>query len=101
MVLFMNKKIMEEERGRRNKSAVAQFTRSGRYSTMRNPVSNISRLVDRRSFMKNGLLAGGAATAGVGLLTDGTSALAQSEVADGSLDARATSLSSDFWRRRN
>jgi len=76
---------------------------------MRNPVSNISRLVDRRSFMKNGLLAGGAATAGVGLLTDGTSALAQSEVADGSLDAgdvailrflaAAELIETDLWQQ--
>jgi hypothetical protein len=39
---------------------------------MKNPVSNTMRPVDRRSFMKNGLLAGGA-----GLLANGTSTGAQ------------------------
>jgi hypothetical protein len=43
---------------------------------MENPVSNIKRPVNRRSFMKSGLLAGGAA-AGAGLLAKGTSARAQ------------------------
>jgi TAT (twin-arginine translocation) pathway signal sequence len=33
---------------------------------MKNQVSNTKRTVDRRSFMKSGLLAGGAATVGVG-----------------------------------
>jgi Ferritin-like domain len=50
---------------------------------MENPVSNTKRSVDRRSFMKSGLLAGGAATVGAGLLANATSARAQ----DGSLDA--------------
>jgi hypothetical protein len=44
---------------------------------MKNPVSNTKRPVDRRSFMKSGLLAGGAATVGVGLIANGTSARAQ------------------------
>jgi hypothetical protein len=44
---------------------------------MENPVSNIKRPVNRRSFMKSGLLAGGAATLGAGLLAKGTSARAQ------------------------
>src|SRR5271163_5373363 len=44
---------------------------------MKNPVSNSTRPVDRRSFMKGGLLAGGAAAVGVGLLANGTSARAQ------------------------
>jgi len=44
---------------------------------MKNPVSNTTRPVDRRSFMKSGLLAGGAAAAGAGLLANGTSARAQ------------------------
>jgi hypothetical protein len=44
---------------------------------MKNPVSNIKRPVDRRSFMKSGLLAGGAAAVGAGLLANGTSARAQ------------------------
>jgi len=44
---------------------------------MKSPVSNTMRPVDRRSFMKSGLLAGGAAAVGAGLLTNGTSAQAQ------------------------
>jgi hypothetical protein len=41
---------------------------------MKKSVSTTTRSVDRRSFMKNGLLAGGAATVGVGLLAKTTSA---------------------------
>src|SRR6201996_7464571 len=44
---------------------------------MENPVSKTKRPVDRRSFMKSGLLTGGAAVAGAGLLAKGTSARAQ------------------------
>jgi ferritin-like protein len=44
---------------------------------MKNPINNIKRPVDRRSFMKSGLLAGGAAAVGAGLLANGTSAHAQ------------------------
>src|ERR1700735_4637149 len=44
---------------------------------MKNPVSNTKRPVDRRSFMKSGLLAGGAATVGAGLLANATPARAQ------------------------
>ncbi|HSY68128.1 MAG TPA: hypothetical protein VK813_05790 [Edaphobacter sp.] len=44
---------------------------------MKNSVSNSTRPVDRRSFMKSGLLAGGAAAVGAGLLANGTSARAQ------------------------
>ncbi len=44
---------------------------------MKNPVSNNRRPVDRRSFMRSGLLAGGAAAVGAGLLANGTSARAQ------------------------
>jgi hypothetical protein len=76
---------------------------------MRKPISNISGPVDRRSFMKNGLLAGGAATAGVGLLTNGSSAFAQFEVADGRLDegdvailrflAAAELIETDLWQQ--
>jgi hypothetical protein len=50
---------------------------------MGNPVSNTRRSVDRRSFMKSGLLAGCAATVGAGSLANATSAGAQ----DGGLDA--------------
>jgi hypothetical protein len=52
-------------------------------TTMENPVNNTKRSVDRRSFMKSGLLAGGAATVGAGLLANAPSARAQ----DGNLDA--------------
>jgi hypothetical protein len=41
---------------------------------MENPVKNIKRSVNRRSFMKSGLLAGGAATVGAGLLANSASA---------------------------
>src|ERR1700727_641552 len=44
---------------------------------MENPVSKTKRPVDRRSFMKSGLLAGGAAAVGAGLLANGKSARAQ------------------------
>src|SRR5271155_5904214 len=44
---------------------------------MKNSVSNTKRPVDRRSFMKSGLLAGGAAAVGAGLLANGTPARAQ------------------------
>src|ERR1700728_2586002 len=50
---------------------------------MENSVNNINHSVDRRSFMRSGLLAGGAATVGAGLLANATSARAQ----DGRLDA--------------
>ena len=52
-------------------------------TAMENPVNNTKRSVDRRSFMKSGLLAGGAATVGAGLLANASSARAQ----DGRLDA--------------
>jgi hypothetical protein len=74
---------------------------------MENPVNNIKRPVDRRSFMKSGLLAGGAATVGVGLLANGTSARAQERAEDGRLDAgdiailrflaAAELIESDLW----
>jgi Ferritin-like domain len=54
---------------------------------MRKPGNNTRRPVDRRSFMKSGLLAGGAAAVGVGLLANGSLAHGQDEVEDGSLDA--------------
>jgi hypothetical protein len=44
---------------------------------MENPVSNTKRPLNRRSFMKSGLLTGGAAAVGAGLLAKGTSAHAQ------------------------
>ena len=54
---------------------------------MENPVNIIKRPVDRRSFMKSGLLAGGAATIGAGLLAKATSVQAQESREDGRLDA--------------
>jgi len=74
---------------------------------MENPGSNTKRPVDRRSFMKSGLLASGAATVGVGLLANGTSARAQEWEEDGRLDAgdiailrflaAAEIIESDLW----
>jgi hypothetical protein len=43
--------------------------------------------LDRRSFMRSGLLAGGAATISAGLLSNGALARAQSDDSDGRLDA--------------
>ncbi|MBB5065485.1 hypothetical protein [Granulicella mallensis] len=73
---------------------------------MENPVSNINRPVNRRSFMKSGLLAGGAATVGVGLLANGTKASAQGR-SEGRLNAgdaailrflaAAELIESDLW----
>jgi hypothetical protein len=59
---------------------------------MANPVSNTRRPVDRRYFMKSGLLASGAATVGVGLLANENSARAQDRDADGRLDAGDVSI---------
>ena len=72
-------------------------------TTMENPVNNTKRSVDRRTFMRSGLLAGGAATVGVGLLANASSARAEG----GSLDAgdvailrflaAAEIIESDLW----
>jgi len=74
---------------------------------MEKSVSNSKRSVDRRSFMKTGLLAGGAATVGAGLLANATSARAQDWNEGGSLDkgdiailrflAAAEIIESDLW----
>jgi hypothetical protein len=74
---------------------------------MENQGSNTKRSVDRRSFMKSGLLAGGAATVGAGLFANGTLARAQERVEDGRLDAgdvailrflaAAEIIESDLW----
>src|SRR5580698_6876536 len=73
---------------------------------MENLVINTRRPVNRRSFMKSGILAGGAATVGVGLLANG--AYAQ-DVDNGSLDAGDVSilrflaaaelLETDLWQQ--
>jgi len=74
---------------------------------MENPVSNTKRPVDRRSFMKSGLLAGGAAAVGAGLLANATPARAQDWNNSGSLDkgdiailrflAAAELIEADLW----
>src|ERR1700742_569626 len=74
---------------------------------MENPVNNFKRAVDRRSFMRTGLLAGGAATVGAGLLASGASARAEEREAGERLDrgdiailrflAAAELIESDLW----
>jgi hypothetical protein len=69
---------------------------------MKKSVSTTTRSVDRRSFMKNGLLAGGAATVGVGLLAKTTSAqergrLNQGDAAILRFLAAAELIESDLW----
>jgi hypothetical protein len=65
---------------------------------------SMRRSVDRRSFMKSGLLAGGAAVVGAGLLTNGTLARAQEGGSLGAGDvailqflAAAELIESDLW----
>ncbi|MGA3223373.1 MAG: hypothetical protein ABSC65_06400 [Acidobacteriaceae bacterium] len=67
-------------------------------------MSKIKRPVDRRSFMKSGLLTGGAAAVGAGLLAKGTSARAQNsgylnngDVAILRFLAAAELIESDLW----
>ena len=50
-------------------------------------MKNSKKSLDRRSFMRSGLLAGGAATIGAGMLANGTLARAQDQDGDGSLGA--------------
>jgi Ferritin-like domain len=50
---------------------------------MEKPVSTIKRPVDRRSFMKNGLLAGGVTAVGAGLLANGSTVSAHDRDRDG------------------
>src|ERR1700723_3317734 len=74
---------------------------------MKNPVSNTKRPVDRRSFIKSGgLLAGGAAAVGAGLLTNGTPVFAQErgrlnpgDVAILRVLAAAELIESDLWQQ--
>src|ERR1700691_3233819 len=69
---------------------------------MKKSVSTTTRSVDRRSFMKSGLLAGGAATVGVGLLAKTTSAQERGRLNPGDaailrfLEA-AELIESDLW----
>src|ERR1700684_1879369 len=69
---------------------------------MKKSVSNTTRSVDRRSFMRSGLLAGGAATVGVGLLAKTTSAqergrLNQGDAAILRFLAAAELIEADLW----
>ena len=54
---------------------------------MDNSTKNSKKSLDRRSFMRSGLLAGGAATIGAAMLANGTFARAQDENDNGRLDA--------------
>ena len=54
---------------------------------MEQSMKNTKHPLDRRSFMKSGLLAGGAATISAGLLSNGALARAQSDDSDGRLNA--------------
>jgi hypothetical protein len=84
---------------------VARLTKSkAGAAEMETPANNVKRPVDRRSFMKSGLLAGGAVAVGAGVLANGTSARAQGR---GKLDkgdaailrflAAAELIESDLW----
>src|ERR1700751_6313642 len=69
---------------------------------MKKSVSNTMGSVDRRSFMKNGLLAGGAATVGVGLLAKTSSAQERGRLHEGDAAilrflAAAELIESDLW----
>src|SRR6204780_1300129 len=69
---------------------------------MKKSVSNTTRSVDRRSFMKSGLLAGGAATVGVGLLANTASAQERGRLNPGDAAilrflAAAELIESDLW----
>jgi len=71
---------------------------------MSNAASNMNRPVDRRSFMRTGLLAGGAVTIGAGLTTNGSEARAQDrgrlnqgDIAILRFLAAAELIESDLW----
>src|SRR5271170_703027 len=99
----------------RNKFVPCQFflIREAKFSIspmvgagMKNPVSNTKRPVDRRSFMKSGLLAGGAAAVGAGLLANGTPVRAQErgrlnpgDIAILRFLAAAELIESDLWQQ--
>jgi hypothetical protein len=65
------------------------YTRSDQFreSKMGDSTKNAKKSLDRRSFMRSGLLAGGAATIGAGMLANGTSAHAQDRDGDRTLGA--------------
>jgi hypothetical protein len=69
---------------------------------MENPVNNIKRPVNRRSFVKSGLLAGGAAAVGAGLLANKSSAQERGRLNPGDAAilrflAAAELIESDLW----
>lgn len=74
---------------------------------MKRPVSNSSSAVDRRSFMRSGLIAGGAVAVGAGLLSNTNLARAQERASSGRLNqgdiailrllAAAELIESDLW----
>src|SRR6201996_31443 len=69
---------------------------------MKKSVSTTTRAVDRRSFMKNGLLAGGAATVGAGLLENKAAAQERGRLNPGDAAilrflAAAELIESDLW----
>ena len=76
---------------------------------MKDTQNILERPVDRRSFIKKGAMAAGAATVGVGLLSHGLSALAQESTASTSLTqgdiailqflAAAELIESDLWQQ--
>src|SRR5260370_3939977 len=81
---------------------------------MQNMWSNMKTANNRRSFLKNGLAAAGAATAGMGLLTESVSALAKDGFDDDRGErltrgdaallrfaAAAEILETDFWVQYN
>jgi hypothetical protein len=80
---------------------------------MESPWNNMKSEINRRTFMKNGLSAAGVATAGVGLLANGPSLLAESDPTErnGRLSrgdaallrfaAAAEILETDFWVQYN
>src|SRR5260370_33336820 len=78
---------------------------------MKDMWSSTKTAIDRRSFVKNGLTAAGVATAGVGLMASGPSALAQVGFGSGRLTlgdaallrfaAAAELLETDFWVQYN
>jgi hypothetical protein len=78
-------------------------SKSGQVETiMENPVNNIKRPVNRRSFMKSGLLAGGAAAVGAGLLANKSSAQERGRLNRGDAAilrflAAAELIESDLW----
>jgi hypothetical protein len=85
----------------------ASFLFQKEKKVMEKPGSLTKRPVNRRSFMKGGLLASGAATLGAGLFNGGASAYAQDQDSRGSLSkgdiailrflATAELLESDLW----